>query len=302
MLADSVRQYHALHEQQIRPHLYTTPWWLDTVCGTGGWNAVFQTTEGNSLSALPYCNSPIRGLKAIFTPPLTQWTSIVGLSPGAEVDLKSWYELLPKRAILDLSIQQDDFTLLPHQHVPVTTKYSYMLPYKMSIEEMTSGYNEGLRRNLKQGQSKFEIIESEDADILIRLCRSTYQQQDLKSPWWVEGVLPGLVRALLERNAGHLSIVIHQSVAIAAMLTAWDDGASYYIVGGRMATEEGTSAHAILLDHAIRQAQKRGNAFDFEGSMIPGIANFFQSFGAKPMPYYQLRQYRGFGLAWRLFH
>jgi len=99
-----------------------------------------------------------------------------------------------------------------------------------------------------------------------------------------------------------IHLAIHQGVAIAGILTGWDSKTSYYLAGGRNGDDQGASAHALLLDHVIHEAQTRGLAFDFEGSMNPGIANFFQSFGAKPESYLQIRKFRGMGKLWSLLH
>ncbi len=50
-------------------------------------------------------------------------------------------------------------------------------------------------------------------------------------------------------------------------------------------------AMAWLMWQQILAAKEQGSAvFDFEGSMNPGIARFFRRFGARPIPYLQLRK------------
>jgi hypothetical protein len=85
---------------------------------------------------------------------------------------------------------------------------------------------------------------------------------------------------------------------LAAVLVAWDPVSTYYLAGGRTARPGAASAHAILLDHAVGDAMARGTSFDFEGSMHPGIANFFQSFGARPEPFTRLTRFTGAGRLW----
>jgi hypothetical protein len=48
----------------------------------------------------------------------------------------------------------------------------------------------------------------------------------------------------------------------------------------------------VLLDHLIERHAGKNLHFDFEGSDIPGVADFFKSFGARVEPYWELRMNR----------
>ena len=61
----------------------------------------------------------------------------------------------------------------------------------------------------------------------------------------------------------------------------------YYLIGGADRSEDPKGlAGSLVLWNALKRAQLMGIDFDFEGSMVPGIAAFFKSFGAKPHTYY----------------
>jgi lipid II:glycine glycyltransferase (peptidoglycan interpeptide bridge formation enzyme) len=50
---------------------------------------------------------------------------------------------------------------------------------------------------------------------------------------------------------------------------------------------------AWLLWQAMLFARDRGcGIFDFEGSMVPGVARFYRNFGARPVSYPGLIRYR----------
>ena len=46
-----------------------------------------------------------------------------------------------------------------------------------------------------------------------------------------------------------------------------------------------------LIDQAIIDAVGRYDLFDFEGSKAPGLARFYQGFGAKLVPYLRFQRY-----------
>jgi hypothetical protein len=46
-----------------------------------------------------------------------------------------------------------------------------------------------------------------------------------------------------------------------------------------------------ILDSIIKQYSETDYIFDFEGSMVSGIAHFFKSFGAKEEEYFSFKKY-----------
>jgi hypothetical protein len=303
MLSDAVRHYHTIYAQQENPPLYAAPWWLDLTCAHGQWDAlIIPDEDAEAISCLPFHKTRIKGLAAITTPPLTQWVSVLSdQKKTGRLDF-DWFGGLPKYSILDLSIKNLAEWHVPQYPVQISTRYSYVLPFTTSYTDIQNGYNEGLRRNLKQAEQLFHVSQDDQIPAFIHLVHATYQQRKMKSPWWVIDLLPSLCKELLHRNSGRLYFIHHQQIPVAAIFVAWDSRMMYYLAGGRSETGEGISAHSLLMDYAIRDAQRANLSFDFEGSMVPGIANFFQSFGARPSAYPRIRDFRGWGKWWALWH
>lgn len=265
--------------------------------------AVIRKNNDNSvIAALAYHKTKIRGLSAVITPPLTQWVSLISSSSEPGVTHQSLLPDLPKCAILDLSIKPDTELLYQNTNLPVVLKYSFIIPGLESMDVVRGRYNEGLKRNLRQAEKNYILQESDDVAGFLSLCEQTYLQRKMKPPHWLNTVVPDVYQQLIKHQCGRITIAMVQDKVIASVMTAWDSHSAYYLAGGRMGDDQGASAHALLLDHAVQEAQTNGIAFDFEGSMHPGIANFFQSFGGIPVSYWQLRKYTGIGKLWGLFH
>lgn len=295
--------YHQLYEALLAPPLYAHPWWMDATCGVGQWDAVVQNDrEGKSSMAIPFYPTKISGISAIITPPLTQWVAVLLAQPEVEQSDLSLLSVFPKSSIFDLSLQPDMKLHLKDKSFIANLKYSYILPKNGGANDVRSGYNEGLRRNIRQAEKNYTLQESDDIRGFLSLCRQSYRQQKMKPPGWLDHVVTRVYEELLSRQCGMLTTATYQGRVIAGILTGWDQKTTYYLSGGRTSDDVGASAHALLLDQAVQAAHRRQTAFDFEGSMHPGIANFFQSFGAKPIPYWRLRKYRGAGKLWSLFH
>lgn len=295
--------YEAAYATALQPPMYGAPWWLDASCGPHGWDVLqFDDQEKNQPVLLPYQKTAIRGMNAIVNPPMTQWLPLIRISESSQGIDKNKLEELREYPILDIAVRPEAGKFFSSNKFSVNLKYSYIISSQTNINEIRSKYNEGLRRNLKEAKENYSIVSSEDIGTFLSLCKTTYHQRRMKIPWWVENKIPPIWNALVAKKQGMIELAFKDKTPVAGILTAWDDATCYYLIGGRVTNEGGASGHALLLDHAIARATEKAIAFDFEGSMNPGIANFFQSFGAKPEPYWQIRKYRGLGKLWALLN
>lgn len=285
----------------VRP-LYAESWWLDATCGKEHWHIYsFKDAQGNEVACLPYFTTRVASLKAVITPPMTQWLSLIEVSDSAPVDLQDFIDGIKSSFIIDVSLKTGSVISSSQNRVASNLKYSYVITGTSDIHVVRSRYNEGLRRNLKEAEKKYTIVESDDVSALIELSKASYKHRNVRAPAWIPEIARNVFEALKQHNRGRIIFALYDHKPIAGIMTGWDDQTEYYLLGGRKG-DSGASAHALLLDHAISHAISRGRKFDFEGSMHPGIANFFQSFGATPEPFLQLRKYRAAGKLWALFH
>jgi hypothetical protein len=65
----------------------------------------------------------------------------------------------------------------------------------------------------------------------------------------------------------------------------------YYLIPCYDPQYKSSGASALLVLEAIKLAQRLGVAFDFEGSMIKGIANHYKQFGSTATYYYSVEKY-----------
>ena len=283
--------------------LYAAPWWLDATCGQGGWDFVsLPGEEGKAAVFIPFYKTLIRGLSAFITPPMTQWLPVLTIDHSPVYSIASFLQLLPECSILDLTMKPGKNPILPGPSFHINHKYSFIIPHDGANGHFRLKYNEGLRRNLREAEKNYTIAASEDIETFLSLCQFSFHHRKMNPPFWLDHIVPMVIAALRKNHSGMINMAFYEGKAIAGILTGWDTDTTYYLLGGRRGDEPGASAHALLLDHAISEAQKKGHKFDFEGSMHPGIANFFQSFGAVPESYWQIRKFRGVGKLWSLFH
>lgn len=91
---------------------------------------------------------------------------------------------------------------------------------------------------------------------------------------------------ILKTNVPSYSNVIldNKGNAIAAAYCPYDKSTMYHLVGASIRSDDKRFSRANLLSlyYAILNANKLGLNFDFEGSNIPGVANFYRMMGGIP--------------------
>jgi hypothetical protein len=65
----------------------------------------------------------------------------------------------------------------------------------------------------------------------------------------------------------------------------------YYLIPCYAPAYKDSGASALLVLEAIKLARQKGVAFDFEGSMIRGVANHYKQFGSTRTLYYGVEKY-----------
>ena len=158
-------------------------------------------------------------------------------------------------------------------------------------------YNSLIRRKVRRAAAlglrelwAEETNVSTCAEMLVDLCHKSLQRSG--GDRLCASSLRRLVTAAVARRQGALLLLRSPQTdePVAGAFVAHHADTAYYIAGGQARTPEGEDAMALLLDRLITWSREAGcHTFDFEGSMQPGIAFFFRSFGAVPHPYLRLQ-------------
>ena len=75
---------------------------------------------------------------------------------------------------------------------------------------------------------------------------------------------------------------------LAMGFVAWDSATAYYLIGGRNDDFKNSGAMSLLFWNALNELKATVKSFDFEGSMIKGVENYFRSFGAVQKGFFEI--------------
>lgn len=102
---------------------------------------------------------------------------------------------------------------------------------------------------------------------------------------------------VLDRKASRLqqcqiiAIKDADNITMAAAFLIWDAQTLYYLIPCYSPRYKNSGAGALLVLEAIKLAREKGLVFDFEGSMLRGVANHYKQFGSTATTYYSVEKY-----------
>ncbi len=280
--------------ESYKAPIFAQPWWLSTV-SPDKWDVVMASYKGVT-AYLPFCYHHKLVLKKIYQPLLTPYLGpVYQLPEGISHYQQRQYEnelfsALCRHLPKFLEYRQKLFPSIDN-HLPFywngfsqTTYYTYILDTKNSEEEIWKNIKNSLQRQIKKS-SKICTVQSDiDNHIAIwQLAKQSLHRQ--QAP-----LIPddSYVLKLMENAYNHRSaksfVAYHQDKAVASLFLVYDDTYVYYLFGGYDDAHSDTGAKTLLFWNAILFAKSRGLQFNFEGSMLKGVEQYFRSFGGKMTP------------------
>lgn len=266
---------------------------METVCADKHWDVLLVEEDGQVKGALPFLFGKKCGLKYILQPQLTQFNG-PWLSPELDFDerVKVMSNLVGQLEGLHLALYMQCFPPEETNWLPFywkgyrqTTHYTYRFdPLRPVVELMEQAQPQRRKRmdllrrecllDRQVGAKEFSAFHNE-----YYLRKSGH---NLLSPSLVERVCT----TALERGNAHLyGLRDIQGNLQVADFVVFDSRCAHSLMSG-MAPNAPRNSTTLLFWHLIDDLYGRTAAFDFEGSMDPGIEQFFRSFGATQTPYH----------------
>ncbi len=271
-----------------QPLVYVHAWYLDVVCA-GDWDALVEVQGEDYVSLFPLPVRRLLGQKKVYQPLFTQQLGLVVTPLSTQTSPQAYLALLPNlygQVQYQMPWPGNGPLLGPwqHQHKP-----NYELSLEPAYPQLQQKYSTNLKRNLKKtAKTQLEVRLATSIEPLINLFRSTKGQElpELKPRNYQ--TLENLYHQARQAGAGQVWEVRQQNTLLCAAFLLSTASRTTFLFGASSAEGRKVSAMAFLLDHMIQREAGSGKTFDFEGSQVPGVANFYASFGAQPVPYVSL--------------
>ncbi len=274
------KKWDACIENSVADLIYGYSWYLDLVCP--GWSGL---VKDDYEAVMPLPNRKKYGVSYIFQPVFAQQLGIFSKLPPDEELLKSFLNEIPAFFRL-IEINLNYSNRIKSIDYSLTEKVNYVLNLNRNYDNIKRRYSNNTRRNLQKTLPDTEIKENIHLSELIRMKKKyAFRKRNNEYYEWMHC----FVDKLMKMGKGEIIGAESDRKLCAAALFVIFGKRIYYLIP--VSTDEGlrNSAMFAILDFIIQKFSGKDYILDFEGSNIPGIARFFEGFGAGKVNYPSIR-------------
>ncbi len=170
------------------------------------------------------------------------------------------------------------------------TKYTYRIEnHKNTLNEIKKQFHYNIRNDIKNAiKERVEIKEDIPFETLWVVINKTFIRQGSKSPFNKEK-LSYFIKILKEKKAFvSFGAYDKNGVCIAVCGVVYDKKSSYLLLNGIDIEKQIRGANTYMLDESIKYFHDRCDYYDFEGSMLLGVEQFYRRFGGELTPYMRI--------------
>jgi len=286
------------HEPTIK--LFSKDWWLDSVCGEKNWDVILVTENAQVVAAMPYYFRRKFVFNIITLPKLTQtmgpWLKYnpnMRYSTRLSFEKKIFTELINKIPKVAYFRQNFDYSItnwLPFywKGFKQSTRYTYVVEDLEDLDSVYSGFDRKKREKIRKAEGNVEVKISTDIELFFKINQMTFQRQGLEVPY----SLPFLKRLdgeCAKRDCRRILLATDKHNRIhSALYLVWDEQSAYLLMSGTDPEFKNSESNTLLTWEAMKIAENRVKKFDFEGSMMENVEEFFRGFGAVQRPYFSI--------------
>lgn len=203
--------------------------------------------------------------------------------------IASFIEQLPY-AVISFSLDKKILDTQPFywHKFKVIPGYTYLLNLSTDEEGLKKNMSSSLRGDLRKGQKDgLRVEKSNDFNQIQSLVMKKFSRQDMKTSGYL-----GRVLFQFANQSNSFAFTTYQNgQPSATAFCIHDDHTAYYLLGGYDHENKHHGAGPLAVWNSIQYAKSLGlESFDFEGSMVPQIEQFFRGFGGELTPYYRVNK------------
>ncbi|MBC7383110.1 MAG: hypothetical protein H7296_08975 [Bacteroidia bacterium] len=271
-------------EQSVNSMIYGFTWYLDKV--SPGWEALIY---GDYDAVMPLTHKKKYLIRYLRQPFFTQQLGIFSKLPLAQNMLKEFVNAIPKKFQF-VEIQLNEQNQILDESLGIRKRKNYLLDLNKQYDKLNKGYSQQAKRNLKKAK-KFELelktIPYSDVVSFYKLHKAI-QTKGVKNQDYKQ-LLGVMEQAYAKKKLISRGVYSRNNELLAAAAFLTHKNRLIFLLGTSSDLGKENGAMYQLFDYLIFQFANHKMTFDFEGSEIPGIAQFFKSFGAEKQHFYRLK-------------
>jgi hypothetical protein len=256
---------------------YAYSWYLN-IAAEEQWDALV-IDDYKAVFPLPFKNRIV--YKQIYQPFFMQQLGLFYTNAELANQLHYCIEQIPS-SFRKMMLHLNTGNIMQNSFVKVKQRITHHIQLDTTYEQISAAYSENNRRNIKKAnKNKLSLITLNTANELI-----AYRKKYLASEF--AGIqtdadterLKRILEKALSLNKGFIKGVIDQQEQLLAMAFFMKSN-GFLIYLSAVSSDEGKEQQAMnyLIDQMLMQHANTKLIFDFEGSMIPGLARYYKGFG-----------------------
>ncbi len=257
--------------------LYACSWYLD--CVSPGWEAIIAN-DYEYLFPVPVKRK--YKIPYIVQPFLAQQLGLFGRGTISESMVQAFLNKLPSYSY-EINLNY------ANSCVDAVSMTNLILPLQSSYEELRAAFSTNTLRNIRKATKQHYNFTLLEIDVFIKVYRSVEHPDTTVSMDLIEK----LIRTGAEKGYLHCYALVSENGTVVSGLVygRFKNRISYLFP---VSTTEGKLSSAMfqLVDELLKKHAGSGLVFDFEGSMVDGVARFYAGFGAQPEIYHIVKQLR----------
>jgi lipid II:glycine glycyltransferase (peptidoglycan interpeptide bridge formation enzyme) len=296
-------EYKQLCESDSYIPIFSQYWWMDAVCGEDKWDVILAKKGEEIIGSLVYCIKHKYGFKSIVQPPLTQNNGVliqypVGIKDAKKIsyekEVVNTIDKELKKIGIDYFNQNFhhsfiDWSPFFWKGYDETTTYTYILESTNTLEDISDNLSKSTRKYIRQNLDS-EIRRTDNIKAFYELNRKVFKRQGLSIPYSYD-FIEKLDKACKEKKSRVIWEVDDDKGNLNCMLyLVYDTHSAYLLMSGTDPENRDPNLKTSLVWEAIKFSIEKGLNFDFEGSMIEGVAKFNANFGAKRFRYFRIEK------------
>lgn len=310
--------YRQWAKEQSGLPIFMQPEWLDAVSAGKEWDVLLVSetkavaAEGDAdeskpveerkevLAAMPYLYRKRLGMHFILMPQLTQiggiWLDEKKEWLASEID-EVCASMKGQLEGLNLSYYYQQYPInspCPNRFeamgFKVRERVTYRIQELQDLDKVIQNFSKNKKRQLQKALS-LHAERGWTGEEFYRYLQSCFAARKKKTSYSREFMLVVEQKMRKLGQAEILTIRNADNEVYAAALLVWDKRRLYYLAPVFSPDKQESGAGALLVLEAIKIAREKSVIFDFEGSMIKGVANHYKQFGSKATLYYSVEKY-----------
>lgn len=256
---------------------------LDIVCDSP-WDVVLYEVEDEIKAAYVFMKKQKLGINYIVQPQLCPYTGPIFFDSGTiNISYSKFLEKLPKHQL----IIQDYFFGIPELKGFRNTQYkkhTYIIEANTDSQLLWEKQSSTHRRIIRKAKKELKYEEEEHIDVFLEFVDSTFKKRNKTVPN-DPTIFRKLDEVLLLNNQRKIVKCINEKNDIVAMCYFMKDEKWTYNFANSVVEDYRHYGMNLIIWNEIESSLKEGRSFDFEGSMISGIDEFFKRFKGRQVKY-----------------